>query len=126
MKNFTFLSLTTMFLLTFGCTTNTQQESTNNELSAIEQKANEYVPFTLTTDLTVLSENQRKMIPILVEVARIMDELYWKEAYGDKEALMAGLTTEAEKKFVNINYGSWDRLRENEPFIETPWKINIT
>lgn len=83
----------------------------------MQKKVNEYSEFTLTTDLSHLSENQKKMIPILIEVAQIMDDIFWKEAYGDKNALLDTLSEEAAKTFVQYNYGPWDRLRGNEPFI---------
>ncbi len=87
------------------------------EESEMQKKVNEYAEFTLTTDLSHLSENQKKMIPILIEVAQIMDDIFWKEAYGDKNALLDTLSEEAAKTFVQYNYGPWDRLRGNEPFI---------
>jgi len=87
-------------------------------IDPIEAKANQFVEFTLTTDLSVLTENERKMIPILIEVAEIMDGLFWKQAYGDKDELMAKITNEHARKFAKINYGPWDRLNNNEPFIE--------
>ena len=58
------------------------------------------------------------MIPILIDVAKIMDDLFWQEAYGDKQALMASLDDEAAKGFAEINYGPWDRLGNNAPFID--------
>jgi len=88
------------------------------EMSEVEKRLSEYAEFTLTTDLSVLSENQKQIILKLIEVAKIMDNIYWKEAYGDKTELMASLSTEAEKRYAEINYGPWDRLRGNEPFIE--------
>ena len=88
------------------------------EVSEMQQKVNEYAEFTLTADLSHLSENQQKIIPILIEVAQIMDDIFWKEAYGDKSALLNSLTDEAAKTFVKYNYGPWDRLGGNEPFLE--------
>ena len=58
------------------------------------------------------------MLPVLIEVAQIMDNIYWKEAYGDKDKLFTSLKTDAQREFVNINYGPWDRLDNNKPFIE--------
>jgi len=109
-----------MAFLTITACQNEKQESTTKETPNVDvqSRVNEYVEFTLSTDLTALTENQKKMIPILIEVARIMDDLFWREAYGDKNELMAQLDGEAEKRYANINYGPWDRLREDEPFIK--------
>ncbi|MHC9510843.1 dipeptidyl-peptidase 3 family protein [Kangiella sp. M94] len=77
-----------------------------------------YAPFTLTSDLSHLSDNQKKMISLLIDAAKIMDNLFWKQAYGDKEALLAKIENPKAKQFAIINYGPWDRLDGNQPFIE--------
>jgi hypothetical protein len=58
------------------------------------------------------------MIPVLIDAAKIMDEIFWMEAYGDKNELLLKLTDEELKKFVMINYGPWERLNNNKPFIK--------
>jgi hypothetical protein len=88
------------------------------EKSAIDKKLDKYVSVKLTTDVSKLSENQKKMIPVLIKVAKIMDGIFWKEAYGDKEAFLNGITDEKERLFAEINYGPWDRLAGNEAFID--------
>jgi hypothetical protein len=80
-------------------------------------KLNDFASFKLTTDTSVLSENEKKMIPLLIDAANIMDELFWIEAYGDKQVLLDSLKTETEKQLVMINYGPWERLNNNKPFI---------
>ena len=57
------------------------------------------------------------MIPLLIDAAKIMDDIFWIEAYGDKQVLLDSLTSDAEKKLVMINYGPWERLNNNAPFI---------
>ncbi|MEX2463155.1 MAG: Zn-dependent hydrolase, partial [Balneolaceae bacterium] len=69
-------------------------------------------------DLSGLSENQKQIISLLIDAAEVMDEVFWMEAYGDKADLMNSLDSEAEKQFAEINYGPWDRLNENEPFVD--------
>jgi hypothetical protein len=46
-----------------------------------------YAPVTLTADLSGLSGNERKMLSLFVDAAAIMDDLFWRQAYGDKRAL---------------------------------------
>ena len=76
-----------------------------------------YTPFTLTTDISALSDNQKEMIQVLIEAASIMDGLFWFDAYGDRDVLLNGLDEDAQKAFALINYGPWDRLGDNEPFV---------
>jgi len=99
-------------------TTKTDDDEATNDKTEIQMRADEYATFTLTADLSVLTENQRKMIPILIDAAKIMDGIFWKQAYGDRDALMNSLEDEGSKRFVKINYGPWDRLKGNEPFLE--------
>ncbi|WP_456459263.1 dipeptidyl-peptidase 3 family protein [Reichenbachiella sp.] len=104
----------------FSCMPKESPEETPEESSSIDMSArvNEYAEYTLTADLGHLSDNQRQMIPILIKVSKIMDDLFWKEAYGDKNALLSSLPDEATKQFATINYGPWDRLRADEPFVK--------
>ncbi len=77
-----------------------------------------YTEFTLTADLGHLSDNQRRMIPLLIEASVAMDEMFWLQAYGDKEELLSSISDPALRQFAEINYGPWDRLDGNAPFIE--------
>lgn len=113
-----------MMLLALGlwmsaCGGNQPAETTTDEtMSDIDKRLAKYVPVRLTADLSALSDKDRQMIPILIEAAKVMDELFWYEAYGDKEALLNSLTDEKLKQFALINYGPWDRLDGNTPFVE--------
>jgi len=79
---------------------------------------NDFAPFSLTTDMSVLTENERKMIPLLIEIADIMDDIFWQQAFGDKQALLASLDSDQERQLAKIYYGPWARLNGNKPFIE--------
>ncbi len=95
-----------------------KQDTIEKTATDMESNLAKYVPFTLTSDVSVLTENERVMLPILIEAAQKMNALFWYEAYGDKDTLLEGITDEATKKFVRINYGPWDRLEGNKPFVE--------
>jgi len=88
------------------------------ELTDAEKRLEKYVSVKLTTNTAKLTDNQKMMIPSLIEVAKIMDGLFWKQAYGNKEALLNGISDEATRRFAEINYGPWDRLAGNEPFVD--------
>lgn len=77
-----------------------------------------YAPFTLTSDLSHLSDNQKKMIGLLIDASKIMDDLFWQQAYGDKQELLSNIDNPKAKQFAIINYGPWDRLADNKPFID--------
>lgn len=89
----------------------------NQKKSEMDELLSKYTEFTLTTDISQLSSNEKKMIPLLIEAAKEMNKVFWLQAYGDKGELYASLS-EKEQKFFNINYGPWDRLDGNASFIE--------
>jgi len=78
-----------------------------------------YATVRLNADLDHLTESQKKMIPLLIEASAIMDKLYWKQAYGDKDSLLSGIEDPAARRFAEINYGPWDRLAGDQPFLES-------
>lgn len=112
---FAFILAATLFV---GCTSTSKKKGNMTEKSEIQQKVEEYASYTLSTDLSVLTEKERQMIPILLKAAKIMDELYWLQAFGDKDKLFAAGLDEYTARFVEINYGPWERLNNNEPFLE--------
>lgn len=76
-----------------------------------------YALVDLTTDTTKLSAKEKQMIPLLIEIAKIMDEIFWKEAFGNKSALLDSLKDLRYREFAALNYGPWDRLDGDKPFL---------
>lgn len=94
------------------------QESKNDEAPSLTK----YVTVKLDADLSHLSDNQRKMIPLLIEAAQQMDKAFWKQAFGGVPADLKRRAYGSKKEYdawarhVDINYGPWERLQENRPF----------
>ncbi|MCX6276604.1 MAG: Zn-dependent hydrolase [Bacteroidetes bacterium] len=114
------LVLAASFILVFtGC--NRQPggivSAISSEDSLLKVKIGEYISVKLTTDLTTLSEKEKQMIPILIEVAGIVDGLYWEQTLGDKKAFLDTIQDSLMRQFAEINYGPWERLNGNKPFI---------
>jgi hypothetical protein len=105
------LTITFIFILIARC-------SAPSETSDSEKKIQNYRTVRLTTDLSVLTEKEKQMIPILIEIGKIMDDLFWYEAYGGKDKLLTDISDPATRDYININYGPWDRLNGNEPFLK--------
>lgn len=84
----------------------------------MQKNLGKYVSVKLTSDVNKLSEKEQQMLPLLIKAAEKMNDLFWYEAYGDKTELLNSIEDEDTKTFVKINYGPWDRLDGNKPFVE--------
>jgi hypothetical protein len=104
-----------VLLMLPACQNNTKYEAA---IPDIREKVEAYDTFKLTTDLSILSPAQKEMLPLLFEAADIMDDLFWKQAWGDKESLLANIKDPDLRRYAEINYGPWDRLNDNQPFIK--------
>ena len=122
MRNLTLIGLLIIPLF-FGCQPAEQEKQDEVlDLSAgdtpVQELLDKYTTVQLTADLGHLSDNQKEMVKTLIEAARIMDGLFWYEAYGDKEALLAAMPNDQYREFTRINYGPYDRLDNNQPFVD--------
>lgn len=77
----------------------------------------QYTTVRLTADLSTLSENERRMVPLLIEAAAAMDTVYQRQVYPPRDSLLASLSDGAMRRYVQINYGPWDRLNGDRPFV---------
>ncbi|HVN41621.1 MAG TPA: hypothetical protein VMT50_02475 [Steroidobacteraceae bacterium] len=76
-----------------------------------------YAPVTLSANLAGLSGNERQMLSLFIDAAEIMDDLFWRQAYGDRQRLLWSIPDARARRFADINYGPWDRLAGNAPFV---------
>jgi hypothetical protein len=83
----------------------------------IAERLAKYATVPLTAELSGLTERERRMIPLLVQAADAMDEIYWLQAYGDRRQLVNDIEDPATERFALINYGPWDRLDGDAPFV---------
>ncbi len=78
-----------------------------------------YADVLLTADLSHLSDNQKQMIGLLIEAAKITDDIFWQQVWGDKDELLNSIKDPRARRFAAYNYGPWDRLAADQPFIES-------
>jgi hypothetical protein len=77
-----------------------------------------YKEVTLSADLSHLSINQKKMLALLIDASKIMDDLFWQQAFSqDKKTFLAAIKDEKVRRFAEINYGPWDRLDGDKVFL---------
>ncbi len=115
----TFLLSLGLFLLA-GCDRDPALDAADPDVTAsddltMQQRLDQYTTVRLTTDIE-LSEDQRRMIPLLIDAAEAMDEVFWMQSYGDRDALLNRLD-EPAREYAAINYGPWDRLDGEAGFL---------
>jgi len=117
-KSSIFLGLIAFAGVLSSCSTQkTATESTQTSTEMTKDYAFQYyaqVP--LTTDISHLTKNEKEILRLMFKTADIMDDLFWQQAYGAKIDLMDETKGEA-KEYAKINYGPWDRLNNEAPFI---------
>ena len=85
---------------------------------SLKAKVDEYAPVELSSELVAgLSDNEREMLSNFIEIAQITDNLFWEQTFGDKSVLES-LENPYARQFAMIQYGAWDRLDDNRPFLE--------
>ena len=128
MKNYKLLVVVTAVSVLVAC----QQPSEDSlpQESAIEAegaaptdalavpRVDVYADFALVADLSALSDNQKSMLALFIEASQIMDDLFWRQAYGDDyQSWLASIGVDETRQFAELNYGPWDRLNDETPFI---------
>ncbi len=136
-KKLTKITLAILFATTALTACNDEKQSTNNQTKPISNEAatkiipsspslipefknrlNIYKEVTLTADLSHLSANQKQMLSLLIDASKIMDDLFWQQAFSqDKQTFLASIKNEKVRRFAEINYGPWDRLNGDKVFL---------
>lgn len=108
-----------LLLLLASCDTERPPEVTVGALTTVQPRPEIYADFALTADLSGLNDNQIQMIRILIDASKIMDDLFWRQSYGDGyQEWLNSIEDPATRRFAELNYGPWDRLDDEKPFIE--------
>ena len=79
-------------LLVFSCTAPAPSDPPAHPRYGI------YSTVPLTADLSHLSDNQEQMVRVLIQAADLMDDLFWRQAYGDRDALLAAIHDPAARQ----------------------------
>jgi hypothetical protein len=81
------------------------------------ERLGRYTTVKLDPDESKLTVKERQMLPLLVDAARAMDPIFWIESYGARDALMTRISDPSARRLADINFGPWDRLDDNAPFV---------
>ena len=119
-KNIVVLSVIAFSSLVYNCKKENSEIKSSENSEVVEVKNDSlktYAKFRLDADISQLTEKEKAMLILFIKASQIMDDLFWQEAYGDKEQLLNKVPVRY-KDYVQINYGPWDRLDGMKPFID--------
>ncbi len=104
-------------LLILNCK-NTPLRETEDKPVNCSEMLNEYKFVEIAVDTSCLSESEKKQIPVFNEISGLIDQLFCYQSYGKSEDW-----TEIEdtclKQMILINFGPWNRFRNNQPLIDS-------
>ena len=120
----TLLSLVLLATIIVSCNSGTQnketdQKETTTELTVMQKNLQKYVSVKLTADIAHLSNNEKEMLKLLFEAAKLMDDIFWMQNIGIKEEFLATIDDPDARAYCMINYGPWDEMANLKPFIDS-------
>jgi len=102
-----------------ACGAESPPELAVESLDTAKPRPEIYAEFALTTDLSIFNDEQRQMLGLLIQASQIMDDLFWRQTYGEGyEEWLDSIGVDEARLFAEQNYGPWDRLDDEKPFIE--------
>lgn len=127
-------SLAASTLVLFGCprkeaapTATPAAAEGTKAVPDLAKRLAQFAPTPLSADLSALSPEDRQVLDKLVEAAKLLNEVYLRQAWVGNPALrdeIAKLTSPDAKEiqdYFAMNFGPWDRLDNRKPFYgDTP------
>ncbi|BDU19723.1 Zn-dependent hydrolase [Dyella sp. GSA-30] len=98
-------------------TTAAAQPEASTDADLAQKGLASYASVKLSADLSAFDARQKQMIALLIEAADVTNSIYWQQGWGDKAALMQRIGDASTKQYAEINYGPWDRLNNDQPFV---------
>lgn len=111
-----FVSLA-MLVVASSCNNVDKKAKGDAKKDSVSTLSSSFAEVELTADISHLSANEKEILKLMFEAAKLMDDIYWMEAFGNKDSLLNSITDEDQKQFAQINYGPWERLNDNKAFI---------
>jgi hypothetical protein len=84
---------------------------------SIKIKLDAYKKVKLSTDLSKIDALEREGLKQLIRAAELMDEIFKMQAFAGSRTTDS-ITNPNLRKYMDINYGPWDRLDENRSFVK--------
>jgi hypothetical protein len=115
--------LLTAALLAASAATLSAQAPPDPAAVRLNGMAARFAPVPIVADVSALPAAERQALGKLVEAARVIDALFFRQVWAGNEALLLSLVADgsplgrARLHYFLINKGPWSRLDKNAPFI---------
>jgi hypothetical protein len=122
-KVFVKLAAASLIALIAACDTkpsgssDSAKDSTVVAGSDMQRRLSEYTTVKLVVDTSSLTLKERQMLPLLIDAAKAMDPIFWEQTWGSRDSLIATVNDPGVRRFIDINYGPYDRLDNSAPFV---------
>jgi hypothetical protein len=86
----------------------------------ISERLAAYAPFEMKVPGDLLDERDEETLRELFLAAKVMDEIFLRQVSRNNVKLREEVDAKGDEKlmtFFDLNFGPWDRLNDNEPFI---------
>ena len=114
-KNIVVLMLVFFGLFITSCEETVSDEKISEKtIKTIDQRISQWKEIELTTDISQLSDNEKEMLSIFIDISKIIDDIFWKQNFGNKEELFSNISGEDTLEFIKLNYGPWDIIEGKE------------
>ncbi len=109
----TFIALAMTAILGVGSVCQAQDKNTE-----MKRKVEQYATVPLKTDIHHLTPPEQELLGIFIEISHLMDDIYWEQSFGHENRMkIRDIKDPAMREYVNINYGAWDRMDGDKPFV---------
>ncbi|MCB0744809.1 MAG: peptidase, partial [Ignavibacteriae bacterium] len=121
MNSFKLISFLAIFIILISC----KEKPNLEEFVNMEEKISQYARTEINYDKSLLDENQKIVVQKLYEAAKIIDEIFLEQVYYKNVEIRQILSKSEEPldklklEYFNINFGPFDRLDHDKPFVGT-------
>jgi hypothetical protein len=71
----------------------------------------------LEADTASLTRNERRMLPLLIDAAREMHDVFWVQVVGPRDSVLSSINDPDARRLADVMVGPWNRLEDDAPFV---------
>jgi len=95
------------------------------KIDTVKAQFEKLAPVDIKYDSSQLTDNEKQALKLMVKAAKLMDKLFLNQVYSKNEEIKNELVAKKDEnpdydmlyKYFKVNFGPFDRLNANKPFI---------